>query len=173
MSDHAVVAIGQDRPGIVAGVSEALERAGMGIEDSSMTILGGQFAMLLVVSGAASADELVSVLDSVRSRFSLTIDVSDAGVGVAATGPAAEYTIAAYGVDRPGLVAGLARVLADASVNVTDFGSRVTDGGTFAMWFNCSVPEEADVSQLGAQLADAGNALGLSVTMSPVEDEQF
>lgn len=173
MSEYAIVAIGQDRPGIVAGVSEALERAGAGIEDSSMTILGGQFAMLLVVSGAACADELISVLDSVRSKFSLTIDVSDAGVSGAATGGVAEYTIAAYGPDRPGLVAGLARVLAAATVNVTDFGSRVTEGGTFAMWFNCSIPREADVSQLGAQLTEVGATLGLNVTMSLVEDEQL
>ncbi len=42
----AITAIGKDRPGIVAGVSKALYDLGTNIEDSSMTILSGEFAMI-------------------------------------------------------------------------------------------------------------------------------
>jgi glycine cleavage system transcriptional repressor len=45
-----ISAVGKDRPGIVAGVSKVLFEAGCNLEDSSMTILEGEFAMILVVS---------------------------------------------------------------------------------------------------------------------------
>jgi glycine cleavage system transcriptional repressor len=45
-----VTIIGNDRPGIVAGAAEVLYRLGCNIEDSSCTILGGEFAMILIVS---------------------------------------------------------------------------------------------------------------------------
>ena len=46
----AVTIISKDRPGIVADASEVLFRLGCNIEDSSCTMLGGDFAMILVVS---------------------------------------------------------------------------------------------------------------------------
>src|SRR5450759_3244316 len=46
----AVTIISKDRPGIVAVVTEVLFRLGCNIEDSSCTMLGGDFAMILIVS---------------------------------------------------------------------------------------------------------------------------
>src|SRR5512144_1513233 len=47
---YAVTIIGKDRPGIVAGATEVLYRLGCNIEDSSCTMLGGEFAMILIIS---------------------------------------------------------------------------------------------------------------------------
>ncbi len=50
MAGYALLsALGKDRPGIVAGISEVLVRADCNIEDSSMTRLGESFACMLVV----------------------------------------------------------------------------------------------------------------------------
>src|SRR6266481_3460631 len=46
----AVTAVGADRPGIVAAVSRVLYDIGGNIEDSRMAILGGHFAMVLIVA---------------------------------------------------------------------------------------------------------------------------
>ena len=46
----AVTIIGKDRPGIVADTAEILFRLGCNVEDSSCTILGGNFAMILIIS---------------------------------------------------------------------------------------------------------------------------
>ena len=59
MSHVAVTAVGADRPGIVAGVTKVLFDQGCNLEDTSMTILRGHFAMMLVVdvpAGVAAAD---------------------------------------------------------------------------------------------------------------------
>src|SRR5512137_2581105 len=50
MAHFAVTIISKDRPGIVADTTEVLFRLGCNIEDSSCTMLGGDFAMILVVS---------------------------------------------------------------------------------------------------------------------------
>jgi len=48
---YVLSAIGKDRPGIVADVSELIFECGCNLEDSSMTLLGDHFALLVVLSG--------------------------------------------------------------------------------------------------------------------------
>src|SRR2546425_3980823 len=47
----ALSAIGLDRPGIVADLAELIYECDCNLEDSSMTILGSEFAVLLLLSG--------------------------------------------------------------------------------------------------------------------------
>src|SRR5512144_3087366 len=47
----AISAIGRDRPGIVADLAELIYECDCNLEDSSMTILGSEFAVLLLLSG--------------------------------------------------------------------------------------------------------------------------
>src|SRR6185312_9317468 len=49
----ALSAIGRDRPGIVADLAELIFECDCNLEDSSMTILGSEFAVLLLLSGEA------------------------------------------------------------------------------------------------------------------------
>ena len=46
----AIFVLGTDSPGIVADISKALFEIGSNIHDSSHTIIGNQFAMLLLIS---------------------------------------------------------------------------------------------------------------------------
>ena len=56
----ALSAIGRDRPGIVADLAELIYECDCNLEDSSMTILGSEFAVLLLLSGEGrdTADRL-------------------------------------------------------------------------------------------------------------------
>ncbi|MBV8303503.1 MAG: amino acid-binding protein, partial [Acidimicrobiia bacterium] len=47
MGHYAVSAVGADRPGIVAAVTRVFVEHGCNLEDTSMTILRGHFAMML------------------------------------------------------------------------------------------------------------------------------
>ena len=77
MSRFAVSVFGRDRPGIIAAVTRVLAAAGCNLEDTSMTILGGHFAMMLVISGGAGifADELEAQLNPVADRLDLQLSV--------------------------------------------------------------------------------------------------
>ena len=83
------------------------------------------------------------------------------------------HVVAAHGPDQQGLVTVLARVLADAGVNITNFGSRVGGAGAFAMWFNVDLPPSVDASVLEHALRDAGASVDLSVSVHPVEVEEL
>src|SRR3954462_3324351 len=53
-----LTAIGRDKPGIVARIARVLLEHGLNIEDSQMRILGGRFAMMLLLRGDTSEERL-------------------------------------------------------------------------------------------------------------------
>ena len=55
MTLHAITVLGHDRPGIIAEATGRLAGLGLNLEDSSMTLLRGHFAMTLVCVGPADA----------------------------------------------------------------------------------------------------------------------
>src|SRR4030065_172696 len=77
MGHFSVSVLGKDRPGIVAEVSRILYELGCNIEDSTCTILSGQFAMILVVwhEKLQTAAELDASFDEVRRRMGLLVTV--------------------------------------------------------------------------------------------------
>ena len=77
MGHFALSVVGRDRPGIVAEVSRVLFELGCNIEDSTCTILSGQFAMILVIAHAkfSSAAEIDPFFDPVRKNMGLTISL--------------------------------------------------------------------------------------------------
>jgi glycine cleavage system transcriptional repressor len=173
MHQYAIAAMGGDQPGIVAAVGEAIQAIGGNIDDSSMTILGGHFAMLLVVNTDEELDSLKRALAPVSERFSLQLEVSDAELHPFSDEDRDDFVVAAYGPDRVGLVSTLSRVLADVHANITDFGSRLGADNTFAMWFNVSLADDTDLEALSAKLQDAGRDLGLDVRLYRAEAEEL
>src|SRR5262249_48867881 len=53
----ALSAIGHDRPGIVADLAELIYECDCNLEDSRMTLLGSEFAVLLLLSGQGADAE--------------------------------------------------------------------------------------------------------------------
>lgn len=174
MTVYAISAIGEDRPGIVAALSAALLDFGASIEDSSMTILGEQFAMLLLVAVDADLESLEGALEAASVAFSLTVNVALARHSVGHVDEAGSpHVVSAYGPDQRGLVTSLASVLASSGVNITNFGSRVGAAGTFAMWFNVDLPRGVEATSLADALRRAGGEFDLQVSVHPVDIEEF
>ena len=51
MTLHAITVLGHDRPGIIAETTDELAGLGLNLEDSTMTLLRGHFAMTLICAG--------------------------------------------------------------------------------------------------------------------------
>jgi glycine cleavage system transcriptional repressor len=137
----AVTAIGADRPGIIARVTGVLLEHGGNLEDSSMTILGGQFAIMLLVSTDRPAEELRDALVAATEDLGLVVTVAPVGPGAQSRPPT--HLLSVYGSDRPGIVHEVTSVLAEAGVNVTDLTTRVLDGErpVYAMMLEISLPD--------------------------------
>ncbi len=77
MPHFALTAVGADRPGIVAAVTGVLLDLGVNLEDTSMTILRGQFAMMLVVDAPpdVAAADLEAALAGPAADLDLLVEV--------------------------------------------------------------------------------------------------
>jgi glycine cleavage system transcriptional repressor len=172
VAHYAVIAIGADRPGIVAGLTGALLEHGANLEDVSSSILRGYFAIMLVVDvpdGPTAEGLQVSLQEAARS-LGVSVSVRDVG-SEAPRRIHATHALVAYGADRPGIVAGLAALLADRGVNVADLSCRLTgdDPQVYVLVAEVTVPEGVVVEALGAEIDARARELGVDVTFSPID----
>lgn len=170
----AVTAVGADRPGIVARVARVLLDHEGNIADSSMTILGGHFAIVLLVETEAPPAVLETALGEATADLGLVVTVRPVRARDAAASAAASHVLSVYGADRPGIVAAVAEVLAEREVNVTHLRTRVLEGaGTvYAMLMEVSVPDGAAEALVSRLHSDAA-LTGVEVTIHAVDDETF
>jgi glycine cleavage system transcriptional repressor len=123
-----LTAFGQDRPGIVAAVAEGLFQLRCNIEDTCMTRLREEFTMMVMVKLPSDVlpDQLAARIASFTDPLGLTVLCREVPKQATLT-PAedATYMLSVYGADRPGIVAKVARVVADHGGNITDMNTRV------------------------------------------------
>ncbi|HVM66824.1 MAG TPA: ACT domain-containing protein [Acidimicrobiales bacterium] len=166
MTHLAVSAIGADRPGIVAAVTKVLVDRGCNLEDASMSILWGHFAMMLVVDAPEGADAggLEEEIAAATRPFGLVVVVRAIDEAGGQTGQGEEWTVSLYGADRPGIVHRVSTALAAAGANITDLTTRVIgDPGqpVYAMFLDVIAPTG---SSLDVALAAVAEDLGVSCT---------
>jgi len=172
VAHYAVIAIGADRPGIVAGLTGALLEHGANLEDVSSSILRGSFAIMLVVDvpDAPGAEALEASLGEAVRPLGVTVHVLDVESG-AAPREHATHALIAYGADRPGIVAGLTGLLAERSVNVTDLSCRLTgdDPPVYVLVAEVTLADPGGADDVGAAVEERARELGVDVTFRPIE----
>lgn len=124
-----VTVVGQDRPGIVAALTDALFRAGANLGEASMARLGGNFAVMLMVEADADRATIEQWLATVVKQFALQLHV-DAIQGKLHAHVEPNVRVVVHGADRPGIVAQVTNALLAAGFNILDLQSDV--GGTAA-----------------------------------------
>jgi len=170
----AVSAVGADRPGIVAAVTGAFLEHGCNLEDTSMTILRGHFAMMLVVAApeGVGQHELESALTGPAADLDLVVAVRAIDDDVPMSPEGESWTVSVYGADRPGIVHRVASLLASENVNVVDLTTRVIgDPGrpVYAMILEVTLPAGHDAGALQGKLHDLAKQLGVECSLHPSE----
>ncbi len=168
----AVTVLGDDRPGIVADVTAALAAVGGNLEDSTMTLLRGHFAMVVLVRAEGGVGAVEQAVAPLAGSGSLIVDVRALtdDSGRRATVGSRLWVLRVQGADRPGIVAAVTRVVADHGGNIVDLGTRLA-GELYVLVAEVEMAEQADLPALQDALRDAGRGLGVRVSMEPVEDE--
>ncbi|MDQ3898500.1 MAG: ACT domain-containing protein [Actinomycetota bacterium] len=174
MTHFAVTAVGADRPGIVAAVTRVFVDHGCNLEDSSMTILRGQFAMMLVVDAPAGvgAPELEAALAAPAAELDLVVTVRPATAPAGGAPDGGSWTVSVHGADHPGIVHGVASLLAERSVNIVDLSTRVVgeaDRALYTMVLEVTLPPGADPRQLAGDLEAKAGELGVTCRLHPSE----
>lgn len=161
MPTLAVTLVGADRRGIIAAVTRALADLEGNVEDSSMTILRGHFAMSLVVVAPCTAEEVGRALHAVVDPLGLTVTVAELPPEEeCGDEPAAHVVLAVHGADRLGLVARFMAVVAGHGGNVTDLTTRLADG-LYVVVADIDLPQGADQGALDADVRVAADELGV------------
>lgn len=170
MHHLSITAIGRDRPGIVAAVTKVLFEQGCNLADCAMTMLSGQFAMIMLLEapGELSADNLGEALRGVESSLGLSIDVHEASGGPAPP-PARPYVISLYGADHPGIVYRVASELASRQINVTDLMSRIVGDNVYTVILDIDLPPGLDADALAGDLAKIAREVGVDLNFRQAE----
>ena len=125
MSRAILTVIGEDRPGIVAAVTQALYNAGCSIGDAAMMRLGGYFAIMQVLTYPYDLGAVETALDPAVKSLNLRIHldpVSSVGDG----GEVPDTRVTVFGADRPGIVAAVTGALAAIGFNIVDLESELS-----------------------------------------------
>jgi glycine cleavage system transcriptional repressor len=168
MSQLAVTVIGSDRPGIIADVTGALAGVGVNLEDSTMTLLRGHFAMMLVCTGPA--DGVQKALEPLGAE--LVITVREVAPEQAHAPVGAPYILSVHGADRPGIVSAITRVVAAVGGNVTDLSTRLS-GTLYVLTAEVELPASANLGILRSALEVTADELGVGVTLRPAESDDL
>lgn len=178
MKRCVVWTLGSDRPGIAAAITGPLLDLGGNLEDCSMTILSGQFAMVLVVQlpDEVEVGALEAALAEPTARLDLGLAVRPIGDLVPTPAPGPHCVVSVYGADHPGIVHRFVTLLADAQVNITDLATRVigdSDDPVYAMVLEVVLPADLAVESLREQLATLATEVGVDATMRTADADVF
>ena len=154
MQHFALTIIGRDRPGIVSQVTEILFQGGFNIADSSCSILGGQFSMILIISNPEI---------STKEQFSDTfqpLEEQHLSVYIRTLKPGGEVRpelegelcmISVYGADKPGIVFQVTKELGDRKINITDLNTKLVGDKqkpVYVMMLEAMLPEGSEIEDL-------------------------
>jgi len=167
-----LTAVGPDRPGLVSEIASAIHGAGANLEDSRMAILGGEFALLLLLSGSdAAAGAVEKAAGPLGEKLGLRVISKRTG-----RGPRKDflpYRISVTGFDRPGIVLLISEILARRGVNVASLESHlayVPESGTplFVLEAELQVPSEVVLAELRRELSAQCDEENLDLSLESV-----
>jgi len=167
----AITVLGHDRPGIIAETTGALAGLGLNIEDSTMTLLRGHFAMMLITDGAAAAATVEDALSGLTADGSLSVSVRQVPAESGSPG-GAPYLLSVHGGDRPGIVSSLAAEVAKVGGNITDLTTRLA-GDLYVLTAEVDLPTDVDADALTGALRGVAADLGVEVSLLPLESDDL
>lgn len=169
-SQLVISALGADRPGIVDALSNAVYSQKLNIEDSRMTVLGGEFAILLLASGndgdianfIAQKDRLEAALE-MQLLFKTTQPPADSSDAI-------PYQVEVAAMDHPGIVRNLASFFSNKQINIVNletdkYAAPHTGTPMFALHMTIGIPADMAIAQLRDEFTTFCDELNLDAEL--------
>jgi len=167
-------AIGTDRTGVVQDITKAILACGGNIEESRMTTLGAEFAMLLLVSGNwHTLTKLERDLEKLGESDNLTFSIRKTGERPV-MGDGMPYAVDVVALDQQGIVYNLANFFAMRNIEIADVSTRRyaaahTGAPMFAVQMSVNVPSSVHIAQLRDEFLEICDRLNLDAILEPVK----
>jgi len=170
-------AVGGNRPGVVAEITEKIYYVGCNIENSSMTLLGNHFALMihLKITDESMLKDLTARCDELQQNKDLNIylfpleqeELTTSSEDVIKT----KYEISVGGKDREGIVYRTSRLLASLNINILELTTSVDRSKYhtepyFNMRMIVEVPKEVDGEKLRNDLSKLAHDLQETISLT-------
>ncbi len=171
--EHTVITVvGPDSIGIVETIAGAVADLGANIEESRATILGGDFAVIMLVAGAAGSGA------KIKERLPKALDGRGMTVLVRPTqvqkpGSGIPYAIESISLDTPGIVRAVTSVLLAQGINIENLESSVaaaplSGSPMFRMRISVTLTPGSRLAALKEELSKVAEAHDLDITIRPL-----
>lgn len=153
MSRVVISVIGHDRPGLVNDLAKLAADLNLSIEDSRMTVLGGEFAVLMSVAGGDLA------LGRLETKLERLAEDRDLAWLLRRTGERSDvegrvpYTVSVTAMDHPGIVHRVASFFSSRDINIYNLDTvseRAAHTGTpiFSLVMEVELPPDVRIAEL-------------------------
>jgi glycine cleavage system transcriptional repressor len=167
-----ISALGQDCPGIVRNLTRPITELGANILDSRMTILGGEFAILMMVEGSwDTIAKLEAQLPVIEQKLALTL-LSKRTTSQRQETDTLPYAINVIALDHPGIVSQLAEFFSNRHINIQDlhtdcYHAAHTGTPMFSATLTVNIPATVSIARLREEFLDFCDNLNLDGLMEP------
>jgi glycine cleavage system transcriptional repressor len=167
-------AIGTDRTGVVQDITKVILACGGNIEESRMTTLGAEFAMLMLVSGNwHTLDRLERELGKLDKDDHLTVAIRKTGERPLKK-DRMPYAVDVISLDQKGIVFSLANFFAARDIEIADVATRSysaahTGSPMFAVQMAVNIPASVHIAQLRDEFLELCDRLNLDAILEPVK----
>ena len=167
--------IGKDQPGIVSAVSKALFDAGCNLEESSMTKLRNEFAIILIVKlgNFCSLNSFKKIIEATAKKNSLSVslrDISNEPIKVKLQ-KGKKYIVTVYGADKIGIVYAISSYLAKNKINITDVQTTFS-AKAYVMFIEVLLPN-AKENKLLADIPKIAKKLMVTISAHQSEEAEL
>lgn len=168
-----ISALGTDRPGIVDELSNIIYNHELSIEDSRMTVLGGEFAILLLVSGALeSLDSLQSQAGDIEEILQMRLLMKPTEA-VSSDESSIPYSVEVAALDHPGIVNHIAAFFSSRDINIVNmqtesYSAPHTGSPMFSLNMTISIPAEVNIAHLRDAFLDTCEELNLDAELKNI-----
>ena len=170
-------AIGKDRTGIVSSISEILFKLGCNIEDSTMTLLSGQFAVILLLDCPKNSDvsKIKRSLNSSMKKLGLSYSVTEVDKPKISKKNFGDYIIAVYGSDRVGIVYNVSKFLADKKINITDVQIKISGkkDKVYIMLLEVNIPKTVNIDDFKHNLKHLAQELNVEIFVNQADSQKI
>jgi len=170
-------AFSKDRPGIVADISQVIYENRCNMEDSAMTNLADEFAILLLFSSLSGENDV-----DLQEKLSGECRRLERDKGITAfirpvssekpqlTTEAHTKAIHVEGLDQAGIVYKVSRFLADNHININSLNSQVklspeSGAAIYSMKLLVAIPKALSLQTVEKGLGRIGDQLNVDITI--------
>ena len=177
MRDLLVIsALGRDRTGLVNELSQAILDAGGNIEDSRMAVLGGEFAVIMLVAGdRATIKALTDGAAALEEQLGLTLVMRPTAPRQGGQG-LVPYQVSVVAMDHPGIVHEVADFFSSRAINIEELATATypaahTGTPMFSLRMVVALPAAVAIGELRHQFQEFCDGLNLDTSLEPAHAE--